>query len=102
MAVIITPKRRPWEAIPGLPAITRALTWVRQYPLIPLAVLVFLLIIPAIFADQIAPHDHLIGDLNNSLVPPAWVGERITVRTVVEHLDRRTSERIALSAAQRR
>jgi peptide/nickel transport system permease protein len=37
------------------------------------AILLLVLVLPAIFADWISPHDPLIGSLSNRLVPPVWV-----------------------------
>ncbi len=45
----------------------------REYPIIPLLMLMILLIIPAIFADIIAPHDPEGLNLSNRLTPPAWL-----------------------------
>jgi peptide/nickel transport system permease protein len=44
----------------------------RRYPLVPLAMLTFLLVIPAVLAPQVAPHDPLKGSLANRLKAPAW------------------------------
>jgi peptide/nickel transport system permease protein len=44
----------------------------RRYPLIPLGILTFLLVIPALFAYQIAPYDPLKGSLAKRLRPPVW------------------------------
>jgi peptide/nickel transport system permease protein len=44
----------------------------RRYPLVPLALLTFLLVIPAVLAPQVAPHDPLRGSLANRLKAPAW------------------------------
>jgi peptide/nickel transport system permease protein len=45
---------------------------VGRYPLVPLALLTFLLVIPALFAAQVAPYDPLKGSLAKRLKPPAW------------------------------
>jgi peptide/nickel transport system permease protein len=45
----------------------------RRYPLIPLAVLLFTLVLPAIFADQVALNDPIRGNVSERLEPPAWV-----------------------------
>jgi len=45
---------------------------VGRYPLVPLALLTFLLVIPALFASQVAPYDPLQGSLSKRLKPPAW------------------------------
>jgi peptide/nickel transport system permease protein len=46
----------------------------RRYPLIPLGILIFLLVIPALFASQVAPYDPLKGSLAKRLTPPVWQG----------------------------
>lgn len=45
----------------------------RRYPLFPLFVLLFVLVLPAIFADVIAPYDPLEGQLSARLTPPFWM-----------------------------
>lgn len=45
----------------------------RRLPLFPVAVLLIVLVIPAIFADQIAPHDPTRGSLSGRLLPPMWL-----------------------------
>ena len=45
----------------------------RRYPILPVAILLIVLVIPAIFADWVAPHDPVVGSLSNRLVPPFWV-----------------------------
>ena len=59
----------PWYAPPR---VAEAMSQVRRYPLVPLALLTFLLVIPALFASQVAPYDPLKGSLANRLKPPAW------------------------------
>jgi peptide/nickel transport system permease protein len=44
----------------------------RRYPLLSIAILVFLLVIPAVFAPWVAPHDPFQGALSNRLAPPVW------------------------------
>lgn len=46
---------------------------IKRYPMLPLAILTFLLVIPAVFAPQVAPHDPLKGALSKRLKPPAWM-----------------------------
>ena len=72
--------------------------------MVPGFVLLFVLIIPAIFANQIAPHDYRIGDLDIVKQPPAWIGDKIAEQTVVQPADRRVARRgeITVSAATRR
>src|SRR5215475_5231130 len=59
----------PWYAPPR---VAEAMSQVRRYPLVPLALLTFLLVIPALFAAQVAPYDPLKGSLAKRLKPPAW------------------------------
>jgi peptide/nickel transport system permease protein len=59
----------PWYAPPR---VAQAMGQVRRYPLVPLALLTFLLVIPALFASQVAPYDPLQGSLAKRLKPPAW------------------------------
>jgi peptide/nickel transport system permease protein len=103
MAITAIPKRRPWDEMPGVSAVSGALAWIRRYPFFPLAVLFIVLVIPAIFADQIAPHDHEVGDLDKVKLPPAWIGDTVMVKTVVERVNRDNRDNeLSLSAAQRR
>ena len=46
--------------------------WLRRYPWFPLLIVVGLLIVPAIFADLLTPHDPLRGTLGDRLTPPIW------------------------------
>jgi peptide/nickel transport system permease protein len=59
----------PWY---NPPKIKRAVFHMRRYPVVPLAILMFFLVIPAVFAPQVAPHDPLKGSLSKRLKPPAW------------------------------
>ena len=52
----------------------KGVTWIRQYPLLPLAVLLLVLVIPAIFAPQVAPHDPIRGDVLDRLKAPLLGG----------------------------
>lgn len=60
------PESLPWRVV-------RAVMQVKQYPILPVAVLVLLLVIPAIFASQIAPHNPVKGSLSKRLKPPVWM-----------------------------
>ena len=82
MAIEMT-RRQPWYAAPRLARMVRD---VRRYPILATAVLVLVLIVPAIFAPLIAPQDPVQGNLRDRLVPPAWVGEKVQVKTVVEQV----------------
>ena len=66
------------EAIPGSAAspanrVVRGFRWARQYPLLTIFILFFVLIIPAAFADQVAPHEPTKGNVLERLKPPAWM-----------------------------
>ncbi len=50
----------------------RARAFLRRYPVALVAVLLVVLVIPALFANIIAPHDPIDGDLSVRLLPPAW------------------------------
>jgi peptide/nickel transport system permease protein len=65
----ITARSLPWYSPPRVAVMLRQL---RRYPLVPIGMLLFLLVIPAIFASQVAPHDPLKGSLGNRLKAPAW------------------------------
>ena len=51
----------------------RMVAQARQYPLLSLLVFLFVLVTPAIFADFIAPHDPIRGNILERLMPPAWL-----------------------------
>jgi peptide/nickel transport system permease protein len=69
MPQLTTTRTLPWYTVPW--AIDG---WhkLRRYPLFALAILVFVLVIPAMFAPWIAPHDAFMGSLSNRLTPPVW------------------------------
>ena len=81
-------------SMPGARSITgarRALGTARRYPIFPVAILLLVLVIPAIFANWVAPHDPVVGSLSNRLMPPFWMeaeGEGIfaTPGGTTEHL----------------
>jgi peptide/nickel transport system permease protein len=47
---------------------------VKRYPLVPFVLLLLFLVIPAVFAPWVAPHDPYDGSLSNRLTPPVWQG----------------------------
>ena len=53
--------------------IVRATLPSRQFPGIPLFILVFLLVLPGLFAPYLAPHNPIRGSLRERLKPPVWV-----------------------------
>jgi peptide/nickel transport system permease protein len=59
----------PWYAPPR---VAQAMGQARRYPLVAITLLTFLLVIPALFASQVAPYDPLQGSLSKRLKPPAW------------------------------
>jgi peptide/nickel transport system permease protein len=69
MAKTETIRTLPWYAPPR---VADALGQAKRYPLVALTLLMFFLVIPAVFAPQVAPHDPLQGSLSKRLKPPAW------------------------------
>src|SRR5262245_2606433 len=67
---IVTARRLPWYA---RPRVVGAIRQARRYPLVPLALLTFLLVIPAALAPQVSPYDPLRGSLAKRLKPPVWM-----------------------------
>ncbi len=48
--------------------------WLRELPLLPIAIILVVLVIPAIFAEYLAPHNPYSGSLRARLQPPAFLG----------------------------
>ena len=88
--------RRRWAT---LPRVSLGLRTIRRYPVLPVIVLIVVLIIPSLFASQIAPNDPREQDLFNRLAPPAWMDATIVTKTVVRRVvnpeDRQTQIPIA-------
>ena len=61
---------RPWYA-PS--RVLRSIWALRQYPVLPIFILMVVLVIPAIFAELIAPYDPVENSLRNRLLPPFWM-----------------------------
>ena len=59
----------------------------RRYPVIPTAIVLIVMVIPAIFANWIAPHPPTRGVLVDRLAPPFWAGGKIAVQIVVQEVD---------------
>lgn len=89
MAENLVLKATPWYSLPRL---KQSLAEIRRYPVIPITVVLLLLVVPAIGANWIAPHDPFDGDLNERLLPPVWVGESISTRTVVDRITDRENQ----------
>ena len=65
-----TVRTLPWYAPPR---VAQAMRQARRYPVVPLGLLIFLLVIPAALAPQIAPYDPLRGSLAKRLKAPVWM-----------------------------
>jgi peptide/nickel transport system permease protein len=65
----VTIRTLPWYAAPR---VAHAVRQARRYPLVPLFILTFFLVIPAVFATQVAPYDPLKGSLSKRLKAPMW------------------------------
>jgi peptide/nickel transport system permease protein len=69
MPQLTSTRTLPWYAIPW---VVDGWRQVKRYPLVSLGILIFVLVIPAIFAPWVAPHDPYLGTLSNRLTPPVW------------------------------
>ena len=65
----VTARTLPWYAAPR---VAHALRRVKRYPVVPVSILAFVLVIPAVFAQYVAPYDPLKGSLSKRLRPPAF------------------------------
>ena len=89
MAENLVIQGRRWYALPNL----KRFVWdAFRYPLIPITIILLFLIIPAVGANWIAPHDPFDGDLNDRLLPPVWIGEKVVVRDVVDRITDRGNQ----------
>ena len=70
-AVLITGKSKPWYAPDRLLSMIGGS---RRLPWISILLIMLLLVIPAIFADVIAPHGPKEGGLPQRYLPPVWDG----------------------------
>jgi peptide/nickel transport system permease protein len=96
MAMAI-PQRVPWYMAPL--RLLRAIFQVRQFPGVAMAILVFLLVIPGLFAEWIAPHDPIKGSLALRLKPPMWEkGGSITYPLGTDKVGRDVLSRIIYGA----
>ena len=69
MPQLTTTRPLPWYAVSW---VVEGWSRLKRYPLIPLAILLFVMVGPAIFAPWVAPHDPAAGSLSNRLKPPFW------------------------------
>jgi peptide/nickel transport system permease protein len=74
---IQTGSDKPVAGLATSAAIGRVRPWrlhrLDRVPWTSLSIIVFLLLLPAIFADLITTHDPLRGTLADRLIPPAWI-----------------------------
>ena len=89
MAETLVLRERRWYSLPN---VRRYLSDALRYPIIPITVILLLLIVPAIGANWIAPHDPYDGDLTARLLPPVWVGEKTVTREVVGRITDRQNQ----------
>ena len=69
MALAI-PQQVPWYLAPL--RLLRGMFQVRRFPGVAMIILVFVLVIPGLFAEWVAPHDPIKGSLAARLKPPMW------------------------------
>lgn len=69
MVDVLVTAKAPWYTPSRLRV---GFTQARRLPLIPIALILLLLVIPAAFADVIAPHDPKAGGLSQRYIPPVW------------------------------
>ena len=87
------------EAPSTLGKIVQTILPSRRFPGIPLFILIFLLVLPGIFAPQLAPHNPLRGSLRARLKPPVWVaGGSITYPLGTDKVGRDILSRIIYGA----
>jgi len=67
---IAVPSQTPWY-VASL-RMLRSIFQIRQFPGVALLIIIFLLVLPGLFAEWIAPHDPIKGALSLRLKPPMW------------------------------
>ena len=78
--------------------ITRAFQSFRQWPVIPVAIALSLIVV-AIFAELVSPHDPLAGDTYDRNEPPAWAEEGSSKFLLgTDHIGRDVLSRIIFGA----
>jgi peptide/nickel transport system permease protein len=74
MANIAIPRQLPGYSV----RLQNVMSQARCYPILPIAILLLVLVIPGLFADFIAPHSPIVGSLSNRLRPPVGIsGEEV-------------------------
>ena len=97
----------PADALAGAAPVSGRWSWgniwreFRRFPVIPSFILIFLLVIPAIFADVLAPHHSTIGDLERALEPPGWVADSEKRQLIVQRVKDKNPNEISISNARR-
>ena len=87
------------EAPSTLGRIVQTLLPSKRFPGVSLFILIFLLVLPGIFAPQLAPHNPLRGSLSARLKPPMWVaGGSITYPLGTDKVGRDILSRIIYGA----
>ena len=66
-------------------AVGRSIKVARRYPVLPIFIILVVLVLPAIFANLVAPHNPIKADLAHRLEPPAWIGPKSTFKIVSEN-----------------
>lgn len=66
----MTIRTLPWYTMPWVVSGWRQM---KRFPLLSIALLLFLLVIPALFATWVAPYDPFQGSLSHRLIPPFWM-----------------------------
>ena len=59
-------------SLPEQSRLSLSISELRRLPWFPVLILLVVLVIPAVFANQIAPHDPTRGSLSGRLQPPVW------------------------------
>ena len=59
---------------------------------LPIALLLLLLIIPAVSASVLSPHGPADSDLESTLLPPVWVGDQVLTKEIVQRVENDETE----------
>ena len=59
---------------------------------LPAALLLLLLIIPAVSASVLSPHGPADRDLTSTLLPPVWVGDQVLTKEIVQRVENDETE----------
>ena len=60
-------------SIPKIRAVSSITSTFRRYPVFAVTILLIVLVLPAIFANVVAPHHPTVGKLSERLQPPVGV-----------------------------